>query len=118
TSKKSVGKLVGASANLTSAAVAASTVSTSGTVRYCDFHQRLYPGLNLHQSRTKLLQTGKSLNTQKPASTTKFMHKRYQNGGRSSPIADLLSTTEQEDLASASRHCPDCAARNNHGTST
>ncbi|KAJ6221879.1 hypothetical protein RDWZM_000424 [Blomia tropicalis] len=95
--------------------------------RYCDFHQRLYPGLNLRQSRIKLLRSeSKHLNTQKAASTTKFMHKRYQqqqqqqNGVRgASPVGfESLIDDDLSDTA-ATRHCPDCAhQRNNYGTST
>ncbi len=124
-----------------------SSLSAERGGRFCDLHQRLYPGINLHQSRTKLLREsvlggggggggGKTtgLNTQKPSSTTKFMHRRYQlNGvtagggigggggssGRGSPTDHFLSAAAaaggSEGGHHDGNHCPDCAARNNHG---
>lgn len=74
--------------------------------RYCDLHQRPYPFAGGAIANRMKLSGGllrSKENTQKPTSTTKWMHKRYlQQGNSPTGSTGSLNLLPEED------YCPDC----------
>lgn len=83
-----------------------SVAGRTNHVRYCDLHQRPYPfggGAIANRMKVTAGMLRSKENTQKPASTTKWMHKRYlqQNNSPTDSNGSLNLLSEED-------YCPDC----------